>query len=199
MVPGEWQQAEWLASGSATAGRPADQRTRSLVAKSCQYPRSAAQYSASAYQYAPSAAFIVDVAGPSMTGDLEPQHNPGSNVWPTRPVPARIPMAPAGTNWSTPTAPVPISPGARQVWRARSEPPPPGGHQISYPLTYVPPVSHEQSTAGSSVSSAMYRSLIWLSLMFVALTILLISFALWDRPVIHQSAPPTTLSQDVLR
>ncbi len=39
----------------------------------------------------------------------------------------------------------------------------------------------------------MYPALIWLGIMLIALTILLLSFVLWERPVTHLQGAPNAL------
>ena len=127
-----------------------------------------------------------------MTDDLHPQQGFGANVWPTRPaVPGQ--SSHAGTQqWpsSAPSAHNTIKP--HQVWQ---KVPTPTIAVLQQHVSAQPQSSdtHRTASADARASSAMYPALIWLGIMLIALTILLLSFVLWERPVTHLQGAPNAL------
>jgi len=121
-----------------------------------------------------------------MTGDLEPTPLSGSNVWPTRPVPPARSVMAGGQSWSSPSSPTQTASDSRQSWPSRPATTinycGPAGLRPGYPS----PHQRARSASAPGASSTAHYSLIWLSLMLVALSLLLLSFVVWDRPVTDQ-------------
>jgi len=176
LVPGTRQQAERLASRSPSPGGPAYQRTRSLVAQSCQYSGS--------IRYGNQA------AGTSMTGDPEPIPQQGSNTWPTKPAVPERPVRAGQQNWSSPAASRQTTSHPQQVWDGRSATTATDVARARSEQAYSLQGHSQRADSSAGLSSTAHHSLIWLSLMLVALTVLLLSFALWDPPETHQQGGP---------
>ena len=128
-----------------------------------------------------------------MTDDLHPQQGFGANVWPTRPpVPGQ--SSHAGTQqWQSLATPAHHPARTHQVWQ---KVPTPTIAVLQQPVSAQPQSSDTHRPAPDDParpSSAMYPALIWLGVMLIALTILLLSFVLWERPVTHLQGAPNAL------
>ena len=153
-----------LAEGPSTHGRAADKSPTTMVAQRHQRPESVNR------QAAPT--------GPSMTDEPGPNGTPAPNQW-VRSVTAAQPSGSA-TQSRPGNRAGRAETGGSQLWRSAG-PAWTNGQHVPWPVRAPEPATGSPSPHGTSES--VYRTLVWLSLMLVALTVLLLSFALWHRPV----------------
>ena len=113
-----------------------------------------------------------------MTDETGPNGTPAPNQW-VRSVTTAQPSGSVAQSWPG-TRAGRAETGGSPPWRSAG-PAWTTEEQVRWPVRAAEPATGSPSPHGTSES--VYRTLVWLSLMLVALTVLLLSFALWHRPV----------------